>query len=57
MRTRRDRPTLLKALNDVSEQLASPNLTAKERLPLLRRQAELVDLREELALRARRQAR
>jgi len=48
--------TLAEALTDVSVKLDDPGLDARSRKLLLQRQAELGDLRDELAVRARRQA-
>ena len=42
------------ALREVGQQLAAPGLDGGERMRLLQRQAELGDLRDERALRARR---
>jgi hypothetical protein len=50
------RQAVLKELATVGDQLAAPGLTNPERLALLRRQAELGDLRDALADRARRKA-
>lgn len=48
--------TLEEALIDVSVKLDDPTLDTRSRKLLLQRQAELGDLRDELAVRARRQA-
>lgn len=48
--------TLAEALADVSTKLDTPGLEGGVRNRLLQRQAELGDLRDELAIRARRQA-
>jgi len=45
---------LMEALRDVDAQLEAPTLTPAERNALLRRQAELGDLRDEIQLRRRR---
>jgi hypothetical protein len=45
---------VLKELAGVSDKLAGKGLTAPQRLALLRRQAELGDLRDAMAERARR---
>jgi hypothetical protein len=50
------RTQLGRALDDVAARLDVPGLPAAERHRLLQRQAELGDLRDELALRARRLA-
>lgn len=50
------RPQLLKAIETVAHQLDSPKLSGPKRMALLRRQAELGDLRDALAERARRAA-
>lgn len=48
--------SLAEALADVSTKLDAPGLDGGVRKRLLQRQAELGDLRDELAVRARRQA-
>jgi hypothetical protein len=48
------RNAVLKELAGVGDKLAAKALTKPQRLALLRRQAELGDLRDALALRARR---
>jgi hypothetical protein len=48
--------TLEEALTDVALKLNAPDLDNRSRKLLLQRQAELGDLRDELAVRARRQA-
>jgi hypothetical protein len=45
---------LVTALREVGEELAVPGLDGRRRMRLLQRQAELGDLRDERALRARR---
>jgi hypothetical protein len=50
------RANLSVALDDVGERLSAPGLGQDERMALLQRQAELGDLRDELALRDRRRA-
>jgi cell division protein FtsB len=47
---------VLKQLVGVTEKLSAPNLPSEKRLALLRRQAELGDLRDAIAERARRRA-
>lgn len=49
-------PMVHKALVGVADRLASPKLTGPQRLALLRRQAELGDLRDALLDRRRREA-
>jgi hypothetical protein len=49
------RQAVLKELAGVGDKLAARGLTTPQRLVLLRRQAELGDLRDALAERARRQ--
>jgi hypothetical protein len=50
------RNAVLKELAGVGDKLAAKKLTQQQRLALLRRQAELGDLRDALADRARRSA-
>ena len=50
------RNAVLKELAGVGDKLAAKKLTQQQRLALLRRQAELGDLRDALAERARRSA-
>jgi hypothetical protein len=50
------RTAVLKELAAASQKLASPRLPKDQRLALLRRQAELGDLREALAERERRKS-
>jgi hypothetical protein len=50
------RANLSVALDDVGERLSKPGLDRDERIALLQRQAELGDLRDEIALRDRRRA-
>jgi hypothetical protein len=50
------RANLALALDDVVERLSTPDLGREERMALLQRQAELGDLRDEIALRDRRRA-
>lgn len=45
---------MLKELESVADKLAAKGLTSQNRLPLLRRQAQLGDLRDAIAARARR---
>jgi hypothetical protein len=52
----RTRTAVLKELAGVGDKLAAPRLTKVQRLALLRRQAELGDLRDALADRARRKS-
>jgi hypothetical protein len=52
----RTRTAVLKELAGVGDKLADQALTKEQRLALLRRQAELGDLRDALAERARRKA-
>jgi hypothetical protein len=47
---------VLKELQAVAERLAAGKITGEQRLALLRRQAELGDLRDAMADRARRRA-
>lgn len=47
---------VLKELDGVTDRLAEAKLTKEQRLALLRRQAELGDLRDAIAERDRRQA-
>lgn len=49
-----DQSDLIKQMEGVADQLADRGLTNPERLDLLRRQAQLGDLREAIATRARR---
>jgi hypothetical protein len=51
------RSMVLKELAGVAERLAATTVTGPQRLALLRRQAELGDLRDALADRARHQTR
>jgi hypothetical protein len=44
---------VLKELENVADRLLAPGVTTAQRLALLRRQAELGDLRDALAARAR----
>jgi hypothetical protein len=50
------RTSLVVALHDVGQRLDAPGLPRSQRMALLQRQAELGDLRDELALRDRRRA-
>jgi cell division protein FtsB len=50
------RTQILRQMETVSQRLESPRLDSKARMALLRRQAELGDLRDALAERARRAA-
>ncbi len=50
------RTMVLKELDGVANRLAAEKITGKQRLELLRRQAQLGDLRDALADRARRTA-
>jgi hypothetical protein len=50
------RANLAVALEDVGARLSAPGLDRDERMALLQRQAELGDLRDEIALRDRRRA-
>ena len=52
----RTRNAVLKELAGVGDKLAAKKLTQQQRLALLRRQAELGDMRDALADRARRSA-
>jgi hypothetical protein len=54
MRRTLDRSDLLKEMENVADKLATPGLVGEPRLALLRRQAQLGDLRDALAERARR---
>ena len=56
MRRTLDRSDLLKELENVADKLATHAVTGEQRLALLRRQAQLGDLRDALAERARRAA-
>jgi hypothetical protein len=56
MRSPRVRAQVLKDLEAVARRLASTELTHEARLHLLRRQAELGDIRDEIAEQARRAA-
>jgi hypothetical protein len=47
-------PAVLKELTGVAERLTSQRLTGQKRMDLLRRQAELGDLRDAIAERMRR---
>jgi hypothetical protein len=49
-----DQSALVRELKDVAEKLADRSSTGPERLVLLRRQADLGDLRDTIALKARR---
>jgi hypothetical protein len=49
----RRRPDLVSALQECGDRLRDPSLTHDDRMALLQRQAELGDLRDALALRAR----
>lgn len=51
-----DKAAVLKELESVAGKLAAPGLTSDKRLALLRRQAQLGDLRDALADRSRRTA-
>jgi hypothetical protein len=57
MRKPLDTTRLLKELEAVGDKLAARGLKREQRMVLLRRQAELGDLRDAIALRARRSAR
>ncbi len=46
--------SVLKKMEGVADKLAGPRLKQKQRLELLRRQAELGDQRDEIALQQRR---
>ena len=50
------RSQIVQQMEKVSEQLESPRLSGAQRMALLRRQAELGDLRDAFAERARRAA-
>lgn len=50
------RTQILRQMETVSQRLESPRLDSKARMALLRRQAELGDLRDAIAERARRAA-
>jgi hypothetical protein len=52
----RTRTAILKELTGVGDKLAAPTLTPEQRLILLRRQADLGDLRDALDERTRREA-
>lgn len=54
MATTSTRAQILQQMEKVSAQLESPKLSATQRMALLRRQAELGDLRDAFAERARR---
>lgn len=56
MRRVLDKADLLKELDAVADKLAAGGATGKDRLALLRRQAQLGDLRDALAARNRREA-
>jgi hypothetical protein len=56
MTTSGTRSQILRQIEAVSERLESPKVTGAQRMALLRRQAELGDLRDALAERARRAA-
>jgi hypothetical protein len=56
MRPVRDQSKVLKELAGVAERLASPKLSTEKRLALLRKQAELGDVRDEALHKARRAA-
>jgi hypothetical protein len=56
MRRVLDQSEVLKELAGVAEKLASANVTGEQRLALLRRQAQLGDLRDAIAERAARSA-
>jgi hypothetical protein len=56
MRRLPTQPELVKELAGVAEKLDSPRLTGEKRMALLRRQAQLGDLRDALAERERRAA-
>jgi hypothetical protein len=49
-----DKTTLVKQIEAVADRLADRGLTKEKRLVLLRRQAQLGDLRDAIAKRARR---
>jgi hypothetical protein len=51
-----DQSALVKEMSSIAAKLADRGLTGEARLALLRRQAELGDLRDAIALRARRSA-
>jgi hypothetical protein len=57
MRRVLEKADVLKELETVADKLAAPGLTSEKRLALLRRQAQLGDLRDALADRSRRAAR
>jgi hypothetical protein len=54
MRSPSDRPSLIKELATVADKLAAGKVSGEKRLELLRRQAQLGDLRDALAERSRR---
>ncbi|MCW3008035.1 MAG: hypothetical protein JWP17_2661 [Solirubrobacterales bacterium] len=56
MRRNLTNAAVLKQLATVSEQLAAGKVTGEKRMDLLRRQAQLGDLRDAIAERARRNA-
>ena len=56
MRRQLDQADVLKEMGSVAEKLAAPGGSGEKRLALLRRQAQLGDLRDALADRARRAA-
>jgi hypothetical protein len=56
MTTSGTRTQILRQMETVSQRLDSPKLNSEQRMALLRRQAELGDLRDALAERARRAA-
>jgi hypothetical protein len=56
MRRHLDQSALVKELKSIAAKLAEGDSTGEQRLALLRRQAELGDLRDAIALRARRSA-
>ena len=49
-----DRAGVAKQMKGVADSLAATNLTTEKRMALLRRQAQLCDIREALAMQARR---
>jgi hypothetical protein len=56
MRRPLDQTRLLKELGVVADKLSGSTLTREQRMVLLQRQAELGDLRDAIAMRARRAA-
>jgi len=57
MRSPAKTAAVLKKMEGVADKLAGPRLKQKQRLELLRRQAELGDQRDEIALQQRRSPR